>query len=267
MTPALAEESLAATLAGRAMDAATAGQADDWGPVDEGLRELEHLNTLRLEVDFAVSARRIASTGGAVPLLGADRRSAPYPALLWNGGRALSAGLGPPASLTLVGLVMGQDDETDAARLAQGVRAGLAIQDSRSWPGERVIAPTASVTTDVISAAACAAVSAGMGLDDVAKVLDLAGSLMIIKPASSVGSAEMSGQWSGHALAAGWLAVQLHRAGISGMNGGLEHTLTCIAGSREDSRRRVLAPSGSVEGLLSLPPSTVNTRRIVEALG
>jgi hypothetical protein len=174
MTSALADESLAATLAGRAMDAATAGPADDWAPVDEGLRELEHLNTLRLEVDFAIAARRIASAGGAVPLLGADRRSAPYPALLWNGDRASSAGLGPPASLTLVGLVTGQDDETDATRLVRGVRAGLAVRDNRLWPGERVIAPTASVTTDVISAAACAAVSTGMGLGDVAKVLDLA---------------------------------------------------------------------------------------------
>jgi hypothetical protein len=267
MTPALAAESLAATLAGRAMDAATSGPADDWAPVDEGLRELEQLNTLRLEVDFAISARRIASTDGAVPLLGAGRRSAPYPALLWNGDRASSAGLGPPASLTLVGLVTGQDHESDATRLVRGVRAGLAIRDSRLWPGTGVIGPTASVTTDVISAAACAAVSTGMGLGEVAKVLDLAGSLMIIKPASSVGSANMSGQWSGHALAAGWLAVQLHRAGVSGMSGGLEHTLTCIAGSREDSRRSVLAPSGSVEGFLSLPPSTVDNRRIVEALG
>ncbi len=266
MTATLAEESLAATLAGRAMDASTAGQADDWGPVDEGLRELEHLNTLRLEADLAVSALRIASPGGAVPLLGAGLRSAPYPALLWNGDRASNAGIGPCASLTLVGLVMGQGDEADATRLVQGVRAGLAIQDSRSWPGQRVIAPTAAATTDVIAAAACAAVSTGMGLGDVTKVLDLAGSLMIIKPASSVGSAEMYGQWSGHALAAGWLAVQLHRAGVSGMSDGLGHTLTIVVGSRKDIRRRVWAPSDHVEEFLVRPPSEVNIRSIVEAL-
>lgn len=267
MTPALAEESLAATLAGRAMDATTAGHANDWAPVDDGLCELERLNTLRLEVDLAVSARRIAASGGSVPLLGADRCSAPYPALLWNGDRCLRAGIGPPAALTLIGLVVGQDDEADAARLVQGARAGLAIRDSRSWPGDRVIAPTATATTDVISTAACAAVSAGMELDDVAKVLDLAGSLMIIKPAWPVGSAEMSGWWSGHALAAGWLAVQLRRAGVSGMSGGLEHTLACVVGSGNDSWRGVSAPSGPVEGFLSRPPSTVNIRRIVEVLG
>jgi hypothetical protein len=267
MTLALAGASLAETLAGRAIKAARAGHIDDWAPVDEGVRELEHVGTIRLEVDLALSACRIAAPGGSVPLLGANRRAAPYPALLWNGDRCLRAGLGPSAALTLVGLVIGQDGGADAARLVQAVRAGLAIRDGRSWPGECAIAPTASATTDVISTAACAAVSAGMGLDDVAKVLDLAGSLMIIKPASSLGSTEMSGLWSGHALAAGWLAVQLHRAGVSGMSGGLEHTLACVVGPRTDIRRGISAPSGPVEGLLSRPPSTVNIRRIVEVLG
>lgn len=235
MTSALTEESpgvtLALTLAGRAMDAARAS-ADVRAQVEEGLRDLERLTTIPLDPDLAASARRIAATGGAETLLGTGLSAAPYPALLWNGERASRAGLGPSAVLTLVGLVIGRGDGAASARLVQGVTAGLAIRDTSEWPGKRAIAPTAAVTTDVICAAACAAVTAGMELGDVAKVLDIAGSLMIIKPASSVGSAEMSGLWSGHALAAGWLAVQLHRADVSGMSGGLEHTLRIIAGSQ-----------------------------------
>jgi hypothetical protein len=213
-----------------------------------------------------VWARRISASGGSVPLLGANGRSAAYPGLLWNGDRCLRAGMGPSAVLTLVGLVIGQDDDADAARLVQGVRAGMAIRDSRLWAGRPVIAPTASATTDVISTAACAAVSAGMGLCDVTKVLDLAGSLMIIKPTSPVGSAEMSGPWAGHALAAGWLAVQLHRAGVSGMGGGLEHTLTCVVGSQSDLRPRDSATSRPMEELLARPPSTVSVRSMAAAL-
>jgi len=267
MTAALAADSLAGALADRVMDAAITGPSHDWAPVDGGLRELLRLKAIPLEVDLAVSALRIAVTGGDVPLLGTDLRSAPYPALLWNGARCSRAGMGPAAALTLVALVVGQNDEAGSSRLVQSVRAGLAIRDSRSWPGERVVAPTAAATTDVISVAACAAVSAGMGSEDVSKVLDIAGSLMTIKPARPVGSTEMSGQWSGHALAAGWLAVQLHRAGVSGMSGGLEHTLACVIGLPSDNGQGRAAPFGPVEGLLGRPPSTVNIRQIVELLG
>ena len=235
MTSALADgphgAALAWTLAGRAMDAARAS-ADVRAPVEEGLRDLERLNTMPLDADLAAWARRIAITGSAEPLLGTGLSAAPYPALLWNGERASRARSGPSAVLTLVGLAVGRGDGAASARLGQGVTAGLAIRDTSTWPGERAVAPTAASTTDVICAAACAAVTAGMELEDVANVLDIAGSLMIIKPASSVGSAEMSGLWNGHALAAGWLAVQLHRADVSGMSGGLEHTLTTVAGAQ-----------------------------------
>ena len=175
--------------------------------------------------------------------------------------------MGPAAALTLVALVVSQNDDAGSSRLVQGVRAGLAIRNSRTWPGERVVVPTAAATTDVISVAACAAVSAGLGLDDVSRVLDIAGSLMIIKPAWPVDSTEMSGQWGGHSLAAGWLAVQLHRAGVSGMSGGLEHTLACVIGLPSDNGQGSAAPFGPVARLLGRPPSTVNIRKIVELLG
>jgi hypothetical protein len=163
------------------------------------------------DADLAAWAERIGTPDGAFPLIGADARAETYAALLWNGERCARAGLGAAAGLTLVGIAVGAEHGRSAAELSEAVEAGLAA-------GVPTAAP---VSTGVIAATVTAARLAGVPDADLPALLDLAASLMVIGPPEAA---------SGHAPAAGWLALRARSAGIVGMAGGLAHTLAVVAG-------------------------------------
>ncbi|MGY1721466.1 hypothetical protein [Blastococcus sp. SYSU DS0533] len=169
-----------------------------------------------------------ASTGaddGPLPLLGAGRRAAHYPALLWNGARLHLAGAPEADGLTLVALASAAAD-APLELLEEAVATGLALgADLAATTGGGTL--LARPTTGAVAAAACAAVAAGT--TDLGPVLDLAAGLMVVRPAEE-GPAEEAALAHGHCLAAGWLAPRAFDAGLIGMPDALLPTLETVTG-------------------------------------
>lgn len=139
---------------------------------------------------------------------------------MWNGARLHRAGSPRVDGLVTLGTVCGVfGDDLDAA-----VAAGLAAVPT----GPRV-GSTAEVTRWVSAAAVCAATALGDGPVPTG-VVELAGSLMVVHvpPASEV----LAGLLAGHTLAAGWLATQLHAAGLVGVPGALAATVDAVEAAR-----------------------------------
>lgn len=88
---------------------------------------------------------------------------------------------------------------------------------------------TGRPTTRVVAAAACAAVASGTPLSRLDPVLDLAASLMVVAPPAAA-TPRQAGLRAGHCLAAGWLAPRVLRAGLTGMEGALAHTVAAVTG-------------------------------------
>jgi hypothetical protein len=164
---------------------------------------------------------------GHLPLLGSGLRAAPYPALLWNGARLHRADVPEDDGLVLVALAAAGRD-ADAAEVDRAVAVGRAV--AAGLPSVIGGGPlTARPTEGVMAAAACAAVASGTPLSRLDPVLDVAASLMVVAPPDPAGPAE-AGLRAGHCLAAGWLATQVLRAGLTGMEGALAHTVTTVTG-------------------------------------
>ncbi len=213
---------LAVDLARVATDAADGGRAG-WSAVRDALARLGRLRDADLPEDLRGWGRRIAARDGALPLLGLGVRAATFPGLLWNGARLHRAHLGAVEGLTLVGLASAPPD-ADAADLLRGVVAGLAVNEALAG------ARGAGVpSTGVVGAAACAAVCSGMRAEDLPELLDLAGTLMVVAPATDDGPVERALR-TGHELAAGWLAGRLTGTGILGMPDGLRDTVSTVTG-------------------------------------
>ena len=112
--------------------------------------------------------------------------------------------------------------------MERGLRAGLAVSaglDEVRGSGPSVGHPT----TAVVAAAACAAVTGGTGPADLGPVLDVAASLMLVRPTAGAGATAEGLRW-GHCLAAGWLAPQVAGAGLVGMPGALRDTVATVTG-------------------------------------
>jgi hypothetical protein len=228
---------------------AVAGHGGGWAPLAGALRALDRLAGSPAEADLGAWATRIHDADGAVPLPGTGLRAAAHPGLLWAGERCSRAGLGAPAQLALVGLVVGAEHARSAADLSRALQAGLAVADALD---ERIAAaarPAALPTAGVVPAAACAAVLAGVPLSDLAAVLDVAGSLMAVMPPDAT-----AGAWPGHSCAAGLLAVRAWSSGLTGMPDGLGHTVATVTG-----------PGGADE-LRGLPPDEVPVGALLERL-
>ena len=169
----------------------------------------------------------IGTPAGRLPLLGTGLRAAAYPALLWNGARLHRAAVPEDDGLVLVALAAAPP-EADAAGIDRAVSAGLAV--AAGLPDVVGDRPGTGVpTVGVVAAAACAAVAGGTDVSDVGPVLDVAASLMVVRPPDG-GTPREAGLWAGHCLAAGWLAPLLLRAGLTGMDGALAHTVATITG-------------------------------------
>lgn len=180
---------------------------------------------------LAAWAARAGTPDGEFPLIGTGTRAETYVALQWNGERCAS--LGPAVGPTLVGLAVGAARRRSAAELSAAVDAGLAA-------AAEVSVPTAPVSTGVLAATVCAARLAGVSENELPALLDLAASLMVIGP---------PGVAPGHDPAAAWLALRAWDAGITGMPGGLAHTLSVVS-----------------DGLSDRAPSDVDVADLVEAL-
>lgn len=169
----------------------------------------------------------LACANAPVPLLGLGVRAATYPALLWNGARLERAGGGEVEALTMVGVVSGPNDMA-AEHLLSAVRAGFAVAEGLSHV-RRPDLPIAVPSAAAVAAAACAAIAADSARDDVAEILDLAGTLMVVGPPRGDALLERSLR-AGHGLAAGWLAVRLMKTGIVGVPDGLSQTISTVSG-------------------------------------
>ncbi|MEU1841369.1 hypothetical protein [Micromonospora chersina] len=183
------------------------------------------------EGSLAAWAARVGTPDGEFPLIGAGTRAETYVALQWNGERC--AALGPAVGPMLAGLAVGAVRRRSAAELSAAVDAGLAAV-------AEVSVPAAPVSTGVLAATVCAARLAGVPDDELPTLLDLAASLMVIGP---------PGVAPGHDPAAAWLALQAWDAGITGMPGGLAHTLSVVRDGLPDPAVGDLAVADLVEAL------------------
>jgi hypothetical protein len=183
------------------------------------------------EGSLAAWAARAGTPDGEFPLIGTGLRAETYVALQWNGERC--AALGPAVGPTLAGLAVGAARHRAAADLSAAVDAGLAAAAEMS-------VPAAPLSTGVLAATVCAAQLAGVPENERPALLDLAASLMVIGP---------PGVAPGHDPAAAWLALQAWDAGITGMPGGLAHTLTVVSEGLPDRTRSDADVADLVEAL------------------
>jgi hypothetical protein len=171
---------------------------------DEAESALAALTALEPDEDLQATAAQ--KDPGPTPLLGTPHTAETYSALLWNGERFERHGVSWGARLLFLARASGGRPD----RLAAGVQAGEAMR--ATWPPEPTTTPVAGLTVDTVSSGVCAAVSDGLEGEAVEQVAELAAALMLITPAAP--GSELAGLHAGHALASGWLAVQLHRSGL-----------------------------------------------------
>lgn len=196
-------------------------------------------------------ADRIADPAGRLPLLGTGLRAQRWEALLWNGARLHAAGARQTDGLLLVALAAAAPG-SDGADVERGLQAGLAVSaglDVLTGTGPSAGEPT----TAVVAAATCAAVAGGTDPADLGPVLDVAASLMLVRPPGGAGATATGLEW-GHCLAAGWLAPQVLGAGLVGMAGALQDTVATVTGrpAGELPAVEVTAVSGpGADGLLA----------------
>ncbi len=207
----------------RVAGAAQAAAALPDGLVDE-LAELGGLVHRPVDADLRAVIPR--PDAGHIPLVGTALSAPAYPALLWNGERFHRESTRWSTRLTFVAMTIAGMDAPKTA-LAPAVRGGETFMTL--WPPAAPAAARAGLTTDAVSVAVCAALASGLSEEDLESVVELAASLMLVTP--TVPGPELAGLLAGHSLAAGWLAVQLHRCGVLEAPG----TATEVLLTREDS--------------------------------
>lgn len=180
--------------------------------------ELETLARAPVDADLATLAAQ--QEPGPVPLLGTPKSTAPYAALLWNGGRFERLDVPWGTRLAFVA-VTAQGAPAFGESLVPAVEAGVALR--ALWPPPAAPEAVAALTADAVSAAVCAAVATGLGGADLAAVAELASGLMVVGP--TVGDPRLRALQAGHSLAAGWLALQLHLCGLLAAPGTAEEVL------------------------------------------
>lgn len=158
-------------------------------------------------------------TATGFPLLGAGRCAEPYVALQWNGERAARAGLEVTDLVVLTGLVTAWQRDSTLGDLQTAVARALQARADLVSP----LAMDAPVTADVVTTAVCAGVLSEVLEGELTTVVDLAGTLLQVQ------SSQTTHTGAGHTAAAGWLAVQVHRAGLVAYPGALSDTVATAA--------------------------------------
>jgi hypothetical protein len=177
--------------------------------------------------DLRTWAEVVHAPAGLLPLLGTGLRAPAYPALLWNGARLHHAGAPDDDGLVLVAIAAAPS-EADAAVVERAVTVALSVAGGLpELFGDGPV--TGLPTAGVVAAAACAAVAGGTDPSRLEPVLDVAASLMVVRPPVG-GTPREAALRAGHCLAAGWLAPQVLRAGLTGTAGALAHTVSTVTG-------------------------------------
>lgn len=211
---------------------AYAAGSPEFGPVvrDGPVRALARPADPALEA----LAPLIAVPAGGTPLLGTCLRADTYDALLWNAARCggttgvscLLAGLaGPGLDAAAEGgpaFWASLADDPSAEPLRRAVLAGLSVTRAA-----RELVPAARPTLGVLGVATTCALLDGAAPDRLARVLDLAASLML---AVAGGEPDVASLRAGHECAAGWMTVVASRAGMTELPGAVVHTLSVVAG-------------------------------------
>lgn len=180
--------------------------------------ELETLARAPVDADLATLAAQ--QEPGPVPLLGTPHSTAPYAALLWNGGRFERLDVPWGTRLAFVAVTVKGATEFGES-LVPAVEAGVALR--ALWPPSASTEPVAVLTADAVAAGVCAAVASELGRAELAAVAELAAGLMVVGP--TVEDPRLRALQAGHSLAAGWLAVQLHLCGLLAAPGTAEEVL------------------------------------------
>lgn len=180
--------------------------------------DLETLARAPVDADLATLAAQ--QEPGPVPLLGTPNTTAPYAALLWNGGRFERLDVPWGARLAFLAVTT-QAVPAFVESLVPAVEAGVALR--ALWPPPAGPGAVAALTADAVSAAVCAARATGHGNADLVAVAELASGLMVVGP--TVSDPRLRALQAGHSLAAGWLAVQLHLCGVLAAPGTAEEVL------------------------------------------
>lgn len=159
------------------------------------------------------------------PLLGTDREAEPYVALQWNGERAARAGLGLLDLVVLTGLVTAWEQDRSVGDLVYAVTGALAARRDMV-PATRSVG--AAVTADVVTTAVCAGLLSGVPVEGLPPLTDLAGTLLQVLPQTAF-TPDSKAAAAGHTAAAGWLAVQVHAAGLVAYPGAYADTVATAA--------------------------------------
>lgn len=187
-------------------------------PWTTALRRLGDLAGQSVPDELLAWADRCHTVAG-FPLLGTARCAEPYVALQWNGERVSRAGLGMTDLVVLTGLVAAWQHDRTLGELQAAVDRALQVRADVVMP----LAADAPVTADVVTAAVCAGVLAGVPEDELTTLVDLAGTLLQVQTSETTHTA------AGHTAAAGWLAVQVHLAGMVAYPGAFADTVATAA--------------------------------------
>src|SRR5690606_13186822 len=212
--------------------------------VPSALARLEALSRQLVPSDLLGWAERSHQAAG-FPLLGTDRQAEPYVALQWNGERAARAGLGVVDLVVLTGVVTGWQQDRTIGDLARAVARAL---EERARAVSTRLDAVAPVTADVVTTAVCAGVLSGIPEGELSALVDLAGTLLQVRPAPLSGTALPATQAltddtasghtaataAGHTAAAGWLAAQVHLAGMVAYPGAFAETVATAAFTSAD---------------------------------
>lgn len=179
---------------------------------------------------LAALAEEIGGPDGDLPLLGTALWADGHEALQWNAVRCGAAEV-PDVALLVAGMATtGDADLASAAssgELCHAVSAGRAVAAAaEALAGDTPVRPSYGVLG---VAAACALLSGVTEEEDLAAVLDLAASLMVVG-AGDGDHGDVALPAAGHVCAAGRLAVLLRRAGVTPLPGAVAHTVSVVAG-------------------------------------
>lgn len=189
------------------------------GVVAASLRRLADVARQTVPPDLAAWAAQCGSEAG-FPLLGTSVRAEPYVALQWNGERCLRAGLAGEDLVALTGVVTAWLHDRSVGDLQAAVTRALG-----ELPGGTGAATAGvPVTAEVVRTAVCAALLSGVREAELPELIDLAGTLLQVRPRIA-GATQGAGSAAGHTAAAGWLASQVHLAGLTAYPGALTDTL------------------------------------------
>jgi hypothetical protein len=173
----------------------------------ESQEDLRRIAALEPDADLRALAER--QSPGDAPLIGTASTTDAYASLLWNGEWMERLGVPWRTRLVLLAQIAAGEPAPESD-LGAALGAGETMR--LLWPPAAAPHPVAELSYDTVAAAICAAMASGIPNGELTSLAELAAALMVVAP--SQGHLAPHGLNAGHSLAAGWLAVQLHRCRV-----------------------------------------------------